>query len=96
MQNDDLISVKNIFEQYDGHYMGFVLNEDPNLVIQDGEEQVKMVEWTLLEVAIGLKANRVANWLMKQPTNLVINRIDVGNPDPVSYTHLTLPTIYSV
>ena len=81
LQNDELIPIKNIFEQYDGHYMGFVTNESEGLVVRDGQEDVKMVEWSLLEVAVALKANRVANWLMKQSTTLIINRIDVGNPD---------------
>ena len=39
---------------------------------------------------------RLAGEILLEPVDMIVAVDDVGLPDPVSYTHLMLPTIYSV
>ena len=61
--------------------MGFVLHNREDKVLQDGDLEEQMLDWSVLEVAIALKANKVINWLMKEEATLFTNRADVANPD---------------
>lgn len=81
VKNNDRVSVMNTFEQYEGLHMGFVTNDDPSLVMQDGEEQIEILGWSILEVAIAVKARNVIKWLLKQPKTLIFSRVDLSLPD---------------
>ena len=66
LQNDDYVSIKNIFDEYEPIDLGFVVNQDENLMFDDGsEEGQSMVEWTLMQVALAMKAHRTVNYLLK-------------------------------
>ena len=62
--NDDEVSIKNIFEEYQGHQLGFIVNQDDNLVLESRNYSESMVEWSFLDVALALKANRTALFLL--------------------------------
>lgn len=62
VQDDDNTSVKNIFDEYDPTNLGFLTNKDESLLFID---DTSMQGWSLLSVALGLKAHRIVNYLLK-------------------------------
>lgn len=58
LANDDKVSVSNIFEQYEGHNLGFVMNTDMEMKLDDGlsDEKESMFEWSLFQVALANKS----------------------------------------
>ena len=58
LANDDSVSVSNIFEQYEGHNLGFVVNTDMEMKMADwlNDEKESMFEWSLFQVALAQKS----------------------------------------
>lgn len=81
LKNDNVDSVKNVFSVYEGHDMGFVVNEDPAFEFENGEYTESMQNWSLLEVAIALKAQSTVQFLLKDPKTCVMARADFSNPE---------------
>ena len=49
VQNDDYMSVKSIFDEYEPVDLSFAVNQDESLVFNDGtEEGQSMLGWTIL------------------------------------------------
>lgn len=81
LNEDDHVSISNIFEQYEKQNMGFVINQDRELYLNDGEESKEsMYGWSLLDVALSLKANKSAINLLKNKSLCMIPRADLTDP----------------
>lgn len=61
--------------------MGFVNNTEEDLVLMDGENRVEMFGWSLLDVAIALKATKISNWLLKRADLSIYTKVDLSIPD---------------
>jgi len=73
--------------------MGFILNSDENLCLEDGEVKEPMKGWSILEVAIAHKRTKIAAWLLKQPKTLVYSRQDLSLPD---LEHTRSPNLFDI
>jgi len=81
LNEDDHVSISNIFEQYEKQNMGFVINQDRELYLSDGEEtKESMYGWSLFDVALSLKANKSAVNLLKNRSLCMIPRADLTDP----------------
>ena len=63
---DDEVSIKNIYEQYEGINLGFVINQkEDDIVLEVGDHKEATHGWPFFHVALALKANRTALWVLK-------------------------------
>ena len=76
LNNDDHISISNIFEQYQNDNLGFVINQDESLCLVEGETRESMYGWSLFQVALALKASKCAIFLLKNKKLCVVPRSD--------------------
>lgn len=58
-----------------------MLNSNPEILLEDGQMKETMQEWSLFHVALALKANKSALFLLKDKNLCIIPRVDLSHMD---------------